>query len=253
MIIFYAQPNIVYPELANNLTLHHNAPYQFWEPFEVIDKKDEKKALELKQIVYKFNQKIPRRINYNPNHFNCDINTNGLNGPVVVDFCYGLFKKERLLKARGDFVFTIIRHPIKRVHDMYYYMIQETNSIRLNNAFKDIKEFTIEEFIDHYLKEKGILKFKHEGINFKMIDEVTRMPDIKYDFVGIDEHLKISLSLLEVHLGYSPIVPIKKKRKYDYIDYKYKELKEFLKTDIELYNKYSNELMQITKQIMEIQ
>ena len=35
--------------------------------------------------------------------------------------------------------------------------------------------------------------------------------------------------------------------------YKYKELKEFLKTDIELYNKYSNELMQITKQIMEIQ
>ena len=102
------------------------------------------------------------------------------------------------------------------------------------------------------LKEKGILKFKHNGVKFKMIDEVIQMPDIKYDFVGIDEHLDISLSLLEVHLGYSIVSPAKWKPPYEYIDYKYDELKEFLKEDIELYNKYSNKLMEITKQIMEV-
>ena len=146
MIIYHVQPIRSYPYLANMFIKDFNVPYQFWEPCEVLNKKDEKKALESKQIVYKVNQKIPRRIEYNPNHLINDINSNGLDGDLVVDFCYGTFKKERILKARGDFVFTIVRHPIKRVYDMYYYGMKEleySESFRIRNIVNYIDNIGI--------------------------------------------------------------------------------------------------------------
>ena len=234
MIIFHAQPNRNYPYLANMLAHNFNVPYQFWEPFEVLNKKDEKKALESKQIVYKISQKVPRRIEYNPNHFSNDINSNGLNGSFVTDFCYGTFKKERLLKARGDFVFTIIRHPIKRIHDMYYYAMKEleyTDSFRLRNMLKSIGRISLEEFIDLYIKNKGSLEFKYNGIKFKMIDEVIQVPDIKYDFVGIDEHLDISLSALNTHLNIDMINIPEWNQPYPYTDYRFKDLEKLIENE----------------------
>ena len=120
-------------------------------------------------------------------------------------------------------------------------MIKE-NGERLNimrKAFEKFDSMSINDFIDEYLYAQGEIKFQIYGVDFKLIDECLNLNDmIDYDFVGIDEHLKLSLVILEKYTGLG--IPysgqIKKDSKILHkCDYRYDELEALLESDVEKY------------------
>ena len=253
MIIYHVHPIRSYPYLLKKLKPNFNVPYELHSPYMPVNSRDETSALELGVLIHKLKDKVPRQVQYSPDVDNCSYKTNGRNGKKYVDFCYGVFSKNRLVNTENDFLFTIIKHPVQRVYDIFHYLEYEVARspgffIR-RNTFIDIARKYIEKgleyFIDEYISNNGVISFKHKEIAYRNIDEITRYKNMPhYNFVGIEKYLKPSLYILSKYTG----VPIswegditKPSSIVKEGSYRRKDLEELLETDLNYYKVYKKE------------
>ena len=230
-----------------------NVPYQIHEPYTTVNNKDEIAALESGAIIHKLSDKVPRYVSYNPDMKNCNYKTNGRGGNRYVDFCYGVFSKDRLEENETDFVFTIVKNPVKRIYDLYHYMQHEMKLIGdgtrkdiMRDAAKDYVNMSLEEFIDDFIYKDGNLEFKIYGIIFRLIDECVLFRNVpKYNFVGLDSYLQLSLHILGKFIGFD--IPwegrvTKPSTVTKECLYRYSELENILSRDLECYHSFKKNL-----------
>lgn len=130
------------------------------------------------------------------------------------DYVTGVLDTEKIEKHSDDFIFTTIIHPVDRVYEMYYFMqymacgvalyqvsIEDLKlygnllnfiSIDADSTIKSVSNvISLETYIDMYIENKGIFKFK--GTDIETCDNLyrfTTLVDGNADFVGFITDMK---------------------------------------------------------------
>ncbi len=255
MIIYHARPFRFYPDIVRQIQKKYPNNYQFHSP---IEKTMRLSVDPIGVENYDYDTKIPRRAffcapetitgfsNNNVNRIRINKLNNGLSSyrnfinPYNIDFLFGIFPQRRIDNISKDFIFTIIGEPIQSFYNSCLYMELCYKKPSLHRLCRmDIFERGIECGIDFFIEHKGF--YFGENYCYKMIPETYSNGDLsKFNFIGTQEKLNRSLSLLSHRLRLNQIDISRNSSLLKTINYRKKDIEEIFKEDIEKYNLINN-------------
>ena len=168
-------------------------------------------------IAYRYElSELPRRCRPR-NGFPSDVWRNGIDfvDPSLledVDFLYGVFDGNLIKKRQGDFVFTILSHPVRHIYDLFDYLSFMTSTYKGPERiaegvyhFDHIVASGLDRFVDRFLD--GDREIVVAGRSLYLMEDFFRFNfDVDYDFIGTEERIADTVAVLSSRLGI-PIVP----------------------------------------------
>jgi hypothetical protein len=245
MIIYQAMAGRLYPKVVNTILhglLEINMPAgEFHYPYELIDEKDYSNKNNILQM-------IPKSVKH----------------PRYQGLLYGVFPTHHLNIRKGDFVFTVLNHPVDNIYELYTYwkftrnstgprmpdkvkVAEDENPAKLYSAEKEAfcssKDWELEDYIEKILNKETIY-IEHKDVKYEFMSEMFygyKTID-HFDFMGKFSDLPKTFNKLEKVLNCEfeiqdqPHTEDQNKiNSYSGIHYKRKELEELLKDQIEIY------------------
>ena len=224
MIIFQAQPSRLYPQVISNILNNISITYEeFHYPFLVRRSIDVININNILKSITKF-QKHERES----------------------DFLYGVFSSSHLNLKNGDFIFTLINHPINQIYEAYaYYSFIINKNINSSNeilnlqseVLKKIPHLTLERFIDLIIKDSD-LSFDYCGFKYNVMNEMIygfKNFD-HFNYVGKYSHINHLYNILNKNFNFCiPFLETDKQYAYCGKKYKLNTLKQKFKKQIDFY------------------
>ena len=216
MIIYHTAPIRCFPLLVDQMAGEFRNSYHFRMPIRARNAADHRLGMLRHVCAYEHTlAELPRRSV--PNHgFPYDVLRNGIDfvAPALlkdIDFLYGVFAGDLIKKRAGDFVFTILSHPVRHIYDLFDYLsfVNSTSDADARVAegvalFDEIVAAGSHRFIDRFLA--GDREIVVAGRGFDLIEDFFRFNfDVDYDFVGVEERIADAVETLSSRLE----IPIK--------------------------------------------
>lgn len=250
MVIYHTAPIRCFPLLADEMASQFANAYHFRMPFEALDISDHRFGMLNNVFAYDYSlRELPRKSLPN-NGFPHHILDNGVDlvepaRLADIDFLYGVFDGRLISRRAGDFVFTIISHPVRHVYDLFQYITFMTrNSNEGSRRSEGIVHFeeTVRagmcRFVDRFID--GDRSIEIGGRTFYLIEDFFRFNlDVDYDFVGAESQIERAISTLSDRLGISITgserLLSRRSSLASATDYRYNDLCSSLRTQLEKY------------------
>ena len=236
MIIFQATPSRLFPPVFESILNQIKIPWQdFHYPY----------------LVKKYEDWL------NPNNILTGIPEDCLH--IRNDgFLYGVFASSHLNLQEGDFVFTLLNHPVDQVYECFTYLKFSQNqsgprtdeNLEKNpqdryfaeiEVFKTLEDATLEKFIDLVLQDFDF-SFKYKDIDYMPIREnIYGFSDLShFSHVGKYSDLETTFKKLSEVLGHELKAPeIDKTLAFQGDFYRRADLEKKFKQQIDFYEKIS--------------
>ena len=200
MVIYHTAPVRCFPLLVEQMAGQFSNAYHFRMPIMARNVTDHRFGMLNNVIAYNYAMtEVPRK-SLPSNGFPHNVLDNGIDFVDQsqlrdIDFLYGVFDGKLIRKHKGDFVFTILSHPVRHIYDLFHYLsfVNRTSSEEERYTegvahFDAIVEAGISQFVDKFLA--GDRDIVVGGKSFYLIEDVFRYNlEVEYDFVGTETRI----------------------------------------------------------------
>lgn len=217
MIIYHTSPIRCFPLLVEKVAPEFRNYYHFRMPIRARNPEDHQVGMLNHAVAYNYElPELPRRSRLR-NGFPYDVRRNGVDfvAPSLledIDFLYGVFDGDFIKKREGDFVFTIMSHPVQHVYDVFDYLsfanskyVGKARVIEGVDLFEQLVTGGLRRFVDRFLA--GDREMVVAGHSLYLIEDYLRFNlSVDYDFIGTEDRIEDVVTFLSGRLGI-PLVP----------------------------------------------